>query len=124
MFNGIFRIPEPQNEPVYSYAPGTSERSNLKAKLKEMLANPIDVPMIIGGKEVRNGDLVNLRCPHDHSARLGQYHQANADYALQAIAAANDAKKEWSEMPWDARAIILLKAAELLSTKYRTVLNA
>lgn len=124
MFNGIFRIPEPKNEPVLSHAPGTPERSELKAKLKEMLSNPVDVPMIIGGKEIRNGDTVKLRCPHDHSANLGQFHQANAGYTHQAIAAANAAKKGWSEMPWDARAIILLKAAELLSTKYRAAANA
>ncbi|MBD3266442.1 L-glutamate gamma-semialdehyde dehydrogenase [bacterium] len=124
MFNGIFRIPEPQNEPVLSYAPGTAEREELQAALQSMKNNPVEVPMLIGGKEVRNGDLVDMVCPHDTRQVLGQYHKATKEYTQQAIEAANKAKKEWSEMPWDARAIILLKAAELLSTKYRATLNA
>ncbi len=124
MFNGVFRVPEPVNEPVYSYAPGTPERAELKAALQEMIDNPVDVPMVIGGKEVRNGDTVEMRCPHDTSQVLGTYHKASAEHSELAIAAANDAKREWSQMPWDARAVILLKAAELLATKYRAVLNA
>ena len=124
MFNGIFRIPEPQNEPILSYAPGSPERAELQAKLQEMMENPVEVPMIIGGKEIRNGNLVDMRCPHNHHRVLGHYHQADSDYTHQAIAAALEAKHTWAAMPWDARAIILLKAAELLSTRYRATLNA
>jgi len=124
MFNGVFEVPEPVNEPVLSYAPGAPERDELKAALKDMIANPVDVPMIIGGKEIRNGATQEMRCPHNLSQKLGVYHKGSEEYAHQAIAAANEAKKEWSRMPWDARAVILLKAAELLSTKYRHILNA
>jgi 1-pyrroline-5-carboxylate dehydrogenase len=124
MFNGIFHIPEPVNEPVLSYAPGTPERAELQATLEDMLANPVEVPMIIGGEEVRSGHLVEMRCPHNRSQVLGKYDQADATHAHQAIDAANAAKQEWSEMPWSDRATVLLKASELLAGKYRQVLNA
>lgn len=124
MFNGVFRVPEPVNEPVLSFAPGTPERNELKAKLKEMQEHPVDIPMMIGGKEIRNGDLIEMRCPHNWGQSLGHYHKGTEEYSHLAIAAANAAKQEWSRMPWDARAVILLKAAELLSTKYRATLNA
>jgi len=124
MFNGIFRIPQPVNEPALSYAPGSPERAELKAKLAEMLSQQVEVPMIIGGEEIRSGKIAQIRCPHDHGHVLGTYHQANALYVEQAIQAANQARREWSEMPWDSRAIVLLKAAELLAGKYRQTLNA
>ena len=124
MFNGIFNIPQPANETSLSYAPGTPERAEVKARLAEMLAGKVEVPMIIGGQEVASGDLAPIRCPHDHQHLLGQYHQGNAMYVEQAIAAATEARHEWGRMPWDARAIILLKAAELLAGKYRQTLNA
>ena len=124
MFNGIFRVPQPANEPVFAYVPGSPERGSLKAALTEMLGQQVDVPMIIGGKEVRNGDLAKMVCPHDHRHVLGEYHKANEEHVHQAIDAANAAKKEWSEMPWDARAIVLLKAADLLAGKYRSTVNA
>ncbi len=124
MFNGIFHIPEPKNEPVYDYAPGSVERKELEATLARMLENPVDVPMIIGGKEVRNGRKVEIRCPHNRKQLLGWYHQGDATHAQAAIDAANAAKREWSEMPWDSRAIVLLKAAELLAGKSRQTLNA
>jgi len=124
MFNGIFRIPQPKNETAIDYAPGTPERAAMKAKLNEMLNQQVDVPMIIGGQEVRNGKLADIRCPHDRRHLLGRYHQADAFYVSKAIDAAHAAKHEWGRMPWDARAIILLKAAELLAGKYRYTLNA
>ena len=124
MFNGFFNIPEPKNEPVLSYLPGSPERAELKAKLQEMLDNPIEVASIIGGKEVRSGQVAEMRCPHNRSQVLGTYHRANEQHANQAIDAANVAKQEWSRMPWDNRATVLLKAAELLSGKYRQTLNA
>ncbi len=124
MFNGIFNIRKPDNEPVLSYRPGSSERAELKARLKQMLAEQADVPMIIGGQEVRNGKLAKIRCPHDHEHILGNYHQGNALFVEKAIAAANAAKKEWGSMAWDSRATVFLKAADLLAGKYRQTLNA
>ena len=124
MFNGIFHIPEPQNEPVLGYAPGSRERAELKAKLEEMLSNPVEVPSIIGGREVANGDLVMMTAPHNHEQVLGTYHRAGPREAEMAIDAANEAKVAWSEMEWSSRATVLLKAAELLSGKYRQTLNA
>ncbi len=124
MFNGIFHVPQPVNEPVLNYAPGSPERAELKDKLAEMLDGQIDVPMIIGGREVRNGATAEIVCPHDHRHTLGKYHQGNALHVEEAIAAANAARHEWSRMPWDSRAIVFLKAAELLAGKYRQTLNA
>jgi 1-pyrroline-5-carboxylate dehydrogenase len=124
MFNGIFHVPQPMNEPVLEYAPGSQERQQLKTRLQEMLDSQVEVPMIIGGEEVHGETLTNMLCPHDHGHILGQYHQGNALYVEKAIAAANAAKADWSRMPWDARAIVFLKAAELLAGKYRQTLNA
>ncbi len=124
MFNGIFRVPQPKNEPILGYAPGSGEKAALKGKLKELLAGEVEVPMIIGGKEVRSGNLADIRCPHDHGQLLGRYHQTNAEYAIKAVDAAEKAKKEWGQMPWESRAVILLKAADLLAGKYRMTLNA
>ncbi len=124
MFNGIFHIREPQNEPVLSYAPGTKERAELKAALEDMKRNSVEIPCIIGGKEIRTGNLVEMRAPHDRSLVLGYYHRAGTTEAEMAIAAANEAKHAWSEMDWSSRATVLLKAAELLSGKYRQTLNA
>jgi len=124
MFNGIFKVPQPANEPVFSYAPGTPERAAIKATVHDLLSQRTEVPMIIGGKEVRNGDLAPIVCPHRHRHLLGEYHRGNAESVYAAIDAANAAKKDWSSMPWDARAIILLKAADLLAGKYRATLNA
>jgi 1-pyrroline-5-carboxylate dehydrogenase len=124
MFNGIFRVPQPKNEPILSYAPGSAERAELQGKLKEMLGQEVEVPMIIGGKEVRNGNLADISCPHDHKHKLGTYHQADASYVTKAVDAAQAVKKEWGEMPWESRAVVLLKAAELLAGKYRQTVNA
>ncbi|HUW59489.1 MAG TPA: L-glutamate gamma-semialdehyde dehydrogenase [Candidatus Bathyarchaeia archaeon] len=124
MFNGFFSISQPKNEPVLSYAPGSPERAELKARLQEMIEHPVEVASIIGGKEVRTGDVVEMRCPHNLAQIIGTYHRAKAAHAEMAIAAANDAKREWSRMPWDNRATVLMKAGELLSGKYRQTLNA
>ena len=124
MFNGIFHIPQPVNEPGLQYAPGSPERAQLKARLEEMLAEQVEVPMIIGGEEVRNGKLTDIRCPHNHKILLGRYHQADAQLAIKAVDAAEKTKKQWGEMPWESRAVVLLKAAELLAGKYRQTLNA
>ncbi|MBN2169199.1 MAG: L-glutamate gamma-semialdehyde dehydrogenase [Actinobacteria bacterium] len=124
MFNGIFHIRKPDNEPVLGYAPGSRERSELKAALDEMINNPVEVPCLIGGREVTTGELVEMRPPHNLQQSLGSYHSAGVKEAEMAIDAANEAKVAWSEMEWSSRATVLLKAAELLSGKYRQILNA
>jgi 1-pyrroline-5-carboxylate dehydrogenase len=122
--NGIIKVPVPSNEPVYSYAPGTPEKEALKKQLKKMLSEEIEIPLIIGGKEIRSGELADCRCPHDHKHLLGRYHKAGPKELELAVREAAKAWKEWSEMDWVSRAAIFLRAAELLATKYRTILNA
>lgn len=124
MFNGLFHIRKPDNEPVLGYAPGSKERQELKARLKDMLENPVEVPCIIDGQEIATGDLEEMKPPSDLSRSLGFYHRAGEKEAELAINAANRAKIGWSEMDWSSRATVLLKAAELLSGKYRQAVNA
>jgi len=124
MFNGLFHIREPINEPVLGYEPGSAARAALKAELDRMLKNPVEVPCIINGREVRSGTLVDMKPPHNLRQSLGTYHQAGTKEAELAIAAANQAKLAWSEMDWSSRATVLLKAAELLAGKYRHTINA
>jgi len=122
--NGMIKIPFPSNEPVLSYAPGTAEREALKAQLRKMLSEEIEIPLIIGGKEVRTGNLADCLCPHDHKHRLARYHKAGPAEIEMAVEEARKAWLDWSEMDWVPRAAIFLRAAELLATKYRYILNA
>lgn len=122
--NAVVRIPLPSNEPVCSFAPGTPEKAALKARLKKMLSERIEIPLIIGGQEVKTGDLADCRCPHDHNHILAQYHKAGPEEIEMAVKEAKKAWKEWSEMDWISRASVFLRAAELLATKYRDILNA
>lgn len=124
MSNALIKVPVPSNEPIYSYAPGTEERESLKAQLKKMLDEEIEIPLIIGGKEVRTGNLSDCRCPHDHGHLLGQYHKAGPKEIEQAVEEAKKAWKDWSEMDWGSRVSVFLRAAELLANKYRNILNA
>ncbi len=124
MSNAIFKVPMPINEPIKSYAPGTKEREELKAKLTELQSKQIEVPLIIGGKEVRTGNLGKMRIPHNHSHVLGTYHKAGKDEVQMAIDAALEARKTWADMPWEQRAAIFLKAADLLAGPWRATLNA
>ena len=121
--NSLVKIPLPVNEPILSYAPGTAPRNDLKEQLRKMLADRVEIPLIIGGQEIRTGDLGDCRCPHDRNHLLGRYHKAGPKEVEMAITAAAKAWREWSEMDWVSRAAIFLKAAELLVTKYRHVLN-
>jgi 1-pyrroline-5-carboxylate dehydrogenase len=122
--NGTVKIPTPYNEPILSYAPGTPQKKALKDQLQKMLAETVDIPLIIGGQEVRTGSLADCRCPHDHGHVLARYHKAGAKEVDMAVEAAKKAWREWSEMDWVSRAAIFLRAAELLSGKYRFTLNA
>ncbi|GBG56207.1 1-pyrroline-5-carboxylate dehydrogenase 2 [Sporomusaceae bacterium FL31] len=124
MNNGYFQIKPPVNEPVKGYLPGSPEKAALKAELERQLANPIEVPIIIGGKEIRSGSKAKIICPHDHQKVLGEYYIAGEKELLMAIEAAEAAKEEWENMPWEHRATIFLKAADLLTTKYRAKLAA
>jgi len=124
MITGIPKLKMPENEPVKSYAPGSAEKKEIKAKLKEMLRKKIDIPCVIGGRNVRTGDLGYCRVPHDHQHILARYHKAGTKEVEAAIKAALKAKEEWSRMPWEARAAIFLKAADMLSGEFRATLNA
>lgn len=124
MTNTIVRVPIPSNEKIYNYAPGSPEREALKAQLKKMLSEEIEIPLIIGGKEIHTGNLADCRCPHDHKHILARYHKAGPDEIDKAVEAAKKAWKDWSEMDWVSRASVFLRAAELLATKYRYILNA
>ena len=124
MANGIVSVPQPLNDPSSSYSPGSPEKASLKAKLKEMLSEEIEIPLIIGGKEVRTGNTGTSVCPHDHKHVLATYHKAGEAEVQAAIDAAAEAWKDWSEMPWEHRAAVMLKAAELLQGPWRDRMNA
>jgi 1-pyrroline-5-carboxylate dehydrogenase len=124
MSNAYFKVPAPINEPVLSYAPGTPERTGLKDKLAEMEKQQIEIPLIIAGKEVKTGKTAEIRAPHNHELKLGFYHKAGEKEVKMAIEAALEARKTWADMPWEHRASIFLKMADLLSGPYRNVLNA
>jgi 1-pyrroline-5-carboxylate dehydrogenase len=124
MFDAIVSPPRPINEPVLSYAPGSPERAGLKTELARMSAETIEIPMVIDGKEVATGVLQEVRAPHRRELLLGRAHQGDEAHVAQAIAAAKRAHPSWSALPWTARAAVFLKAAELLATRWRPVLNA
>lgn len=124
MPKGIYRLPRIVNEPVLSYAPGTQERKALQLKLAELNKGGLDLPMIIGGKEVRTNNLIDIRPPHNHKNVLGHYHQGDKSHVEMAIDAALSAKPAWEAMNWESRAAIFLKAADLIAGPYRAEFNA
>jgi len=124
MANGLFHAPPPVNEPVYNYAPGSPERAALKAELKHQSSTPVDIPLVIGGREVRGKSTAEVTMPHQHRHAIATYHNANTTEVETAITTAVSAQRDWSRLPWEDRAAVFLKAAELLCGKYRQVMNA
>src|SRR6516165_7659683 len=123
-FNGRRRVPPPVNEPVRSYSPGSSERGSIKARLKHMAGEKVEIPLFIGGKEIKTGNCGQVVMPHDHKHVLGGFHKATESHVGDAIAAARAAQKEWAAWSFDDRAAVILKAAELLTTTWRDTINA
>ncbi|MBX3163930.1 MAG: L-glutamate gamma-semialdehyde dehydrogenase [Bacteroidetes bacterium] len=124
MPKGIYKVPVPVNEPVKNYTPGSPERKELQAMLKELRSKELDIPMYIGGKEIRSNETSRLAPPHDHKHTLGHFHKSSKEHVNQAIDAALAAKEKWAALSWEARAAIFLRAAELISTTYRAKINA
>jgi len=124
MPKGIFRVPEPVNERVRNYAPGTHERETLKEEIERLRSQVLDIPMIIGGKEIRTNNLVPIYPPHDRKHLLGHFHKGDASHVQMAIQAALDAKEKWAVLSWEHRASIFLKAAELIAGPYGDTINA
>jgi 1-pyrroline-5-carboxylate dehydrogenase len=120
---GYFNYPLPVNEPVLNYAPGSAEKKRLKEVLAELKSTEIDVPMYIGGKEVRTHKKHAMRPPHEHKHVLGYFHEGEEKHVQQAIEAALAAKESWANMSWESRANIFLRAADLIATKYRPYMN-
>jgi 1-pyrroline-5-carboxylate dehydrogenase len=121
--NGKYTVPVPVNEPVRGYLPGSSERESLKAELRRQAETPVEIPCIIGGKEVKTGDIGECRLPHDHGTALGVYHKAGKKEVNTAVKAALEAGKTWASFPWEERISVFLKAAELLADPWRSRLN-
>jgi 1-pyrroline-5-carboxylate dehydrogenase len=124
MLKGFFNVPVPQNEPVLNYGPHSAERATLKAALREARSKKIDIPMYIGGKEVRTNKKLDIRPPHDHRHLLATFSEGDASHVNAAIDAALAAKAAWEELPWEQRAAIFLKAADLIAGPYRAEINA
>ena len=124
MSTGFFSVPSPKNEPVLSYAPGSSERKKLEQAINAARSMEADIPMYIGADEVRTGNKKRIAPPHDHQHTLGYFHRGDKDHVTQAINAALAAKSLWENLSWENRASIFLKAADLLAGPYRYEMNA
>lgn len=124
MLKGFFKVPKAVNEPVKSYAPNSPEKTAVLAAYRKMWNEPIDLPMFIGGKEIRTGNTKTLSAPHDHKHIVGKYHLADKSHVEAAIQNALDSKEQWANLAWEQRAAIFLKAAELIAGPYRARINA
>jgi 1-pyrroline-5-carboxylate dehydrogenase len=124
MSNGIYQVPVAVNEPVLNYAPGSPERQSLKAAIKKMRSEVMDIPMYIGGKEIRSEKKIRMSSPHDHQHVIAHYHAGDKTHIQMAIDAALKARQAWADFSYEQRASIFLKAAELLSGPYRAAINA
>ncbi|MEO6878487.1 MAG: aldehyde dehydrogenase family protein, partial [Gemmatimonadaceae bacterium] len=123
-FSGTRRVPPPVNEPIKSYAPKSPERAELKTRLKEIAGERIDIPIIIGGKDIRTGTTGQSVMPHNHKHVLADWHKASASHVQDAIVAARKARADWGNWAWEDRAAVFLRAGELLATTWRQTLNA
>ena len=124
MASGFYKVPKAVNEPVKSYAPGSPERDELISTYKKMYAENVDIPFYIGGKEIRTGNTVDINPPHDHKHKVGQFHLAERSHIEEAVESVLKAREKWAATPWQDRAAIFLKAAELLAGPYRARMNA
>ncbi|MFN2440944.1 MAG: aldehyde dehydrogenase family protein, partial [Chitinophagaceae bacterium] len=120
---GYFSYPLPVNEPIYNYAPGSAERKALTKTLSELKSATLDIPMYIGGKEIRTGKTASIQPPHEISHTLAHFHTGDETHLRQAIDSALAAKENWANLTWESRANIFLRAADLISTKYRYHMN-
>ena len=124
MSNAIFQVPFPRNEPVFEYAPGSPEREALKAALAEASGKKVEIPLVIAGQRRFTGNTRPIVMPHDHAHSLGIYHQAGPKEIGWAIEAAKTAWFDWSRTPWEVRAAVFLKAADILTCRRRAEMNA
>jgi 1-pyrroline-5-carboxylate dehydrogenase len=124
MSNAYFKVPDPINEPVKMYAPGSPEKKELKQKITELKFKQIEVPLIIGGEEVKSGNTAEMRIPHDKNHVLGIYHKAGKKEVEMAVEAALEARKQWADLPWEHRVSVFLKMANLLAGPWRSTINA
>lgn len=124
MSNGIFSMPCPKNEPIQDYRPGSPEKAQLKAALKELSSKELDIPVVINGEEIRTGKAAKCVMPHNHGHILGHYHQAGTKEVEAAIEGALKVRREWASLPWEERAGIFMKAAEILAHEKRYLMNA
>jgi len=122
--NGAFAFVKPQNEPPLNYAPGSPERRKVKAKIEELKQEVVEIPLIIGGREIKTGNMGEVRIPHEHQKVIARYHKAGKKEIDMAVEAAGEAKHSWERMPWDKRALIFKKAAALIAGPYRDAVNA
>ena len=121
---GNFRVPTPKNEPVLNYAPGSPERAALDKALKELKANPIEIPLVIDGQDIKSDKKISITAPHNHKLNLGFYYQGGPSDVKKAVESALEAQKTWEHVPWEHRAAIFLRAADLLTGPYRHIMNA
>ncbi|HET8838162.1 MAG TPA: L-glutamate gamma-semialdehyde dehydrogenase [Flavobacteriaceae bacterium] len=124
MGKGFFQVPPAVNEPVLTYAPGTSERKEVLETYKDMYQTKMDIPLYIGSEEIRTGDTTGMHPPHDHKHDMGVFHRAEKKHVQKAIETALEARKKWANLPWEQRAAVFLKAADLIAGPYRSRINA
>ncbi|WP_127846805.1 L-glutamate gamma-semialdehyde dehydrogenase [Psychroflexus aestuariivivens] len=124
MGKGYFQVPSAINEPIKSYAPGSPERESIEKKYKEIYNQKAEIPLYIGSEEIKTGHTKSIRPPHDHQHEVGIYHNAEEKHVDQAIDTALEARKKWAKLPWEQRAAVFLKAADLISGPYRDRMNA
>jgi len=124
MANGFYTVPKAINEPVRDYAPGSKEHKNLLAMYHKMHSESVDIPLYIGAEEIRTDKTGSIHPPHEKNHSLGQFHQAEKEHIEKAVSVALEARDKWAAMPWEERAAIFLRAAELLVGPYRDKMNA